>query len=72
MTDYKDVSEVTEGILSQIYRQQTQDNRLRVLLTLYGELNEEEQDVFLRLATDTAKSKDKYYLWQIKNRLKRK
>lgn len=72
MTDYKDVSEVTEGVLSQIYRQQTQDNRLRVLLALYMLLDEEEQDAFLRLATDTAKSKDKYYLWQLKNRLNRK
>ena len=72
MTDYKDVSHVTEGILSQIYRQQTQDSKLRVLLSLYRELDEEEQDAFLRLATDTAKSKDKYYLWQLKNRLNRK
>ena len=72
MNDYTDVSRATEEILSQIYRRQTQDNKLRVLLTLYWELNEEEQDAFLRLATDTAKSKDKYYLWQLKNGLNRK
>lgn len=72
MDDYKDVSQVTEAVLSRIYRQQNTGNRLRVLLTLYRDLNEEEQDAFLRLATDTAKSKDKYYLWQLKNRLNRK
>ena len=72
MSDYKDVSQVTENVLSQIYSQQTKDNKLRVLLALYSRLNEEEQDAFLRLATDTAKSKDKYYLWQLKNRLNRK
>lgn len=58
MTDYKDVSQVTENVLSQIYSQQTKDNKLRVLLALYSRLNEEEQDAFLRLATDTAKTKD--------------
>lgn len=72
MTDYKDVSQVTENVLSQIYSQQTKDNKLRVLLALYSRLNEEEQDDFLRLATDTAKTKDKYYLWQLKNGLNRK
>ncbi len=72
MTDYKDVSQVTENVLSQIYSQQTKDNKLRVLLALYSRLNEEEQDAFLRLATDTAKTKDKYYLWQLKNGLNRK
>ena len=72
MSDYKDVSQVTEEILSRIFDQQTNGNKLRVLLTLYSRLNEEEQDVFLRLATDTAKSKDKYYLWQLKNGLNRK
>ena len=72
MSDYKDVSQVTENVLSQIYSQQTKDNKLRVLLALYSRLNEEEQDAFLRLATDTAKTKDKYYLWQLKNGLNRK
>ena len=72
MHDYTDVSQATEELLSRIYRKQTKDNKLRVLLTLYRELDEEEQDAFLRLATDTAKSKDKYYLWQLKNRLNRK
>ena len=72
MSDYKDVSQVTENVLSQIYSQQTKDNKLRVLLALYSRLNEEEQDAFLRLGTDTAKTKDKYYLWQLKNGLNRK
>lgn len=72
MSDYKDVSQVTENILSQIYDKQTKGSRLRVLLALYSRLDEEEQDAFLRLATDTAKSKDKYYLWQLKNGLNRK
>ena len=72
MNDYTDVSQATEELLSRIYRRQTKDNKLRVLLSLYRELDEEEQDAFLRLATDTAKLKDKYYLWQLKNGLNRK
>ena len=72
MNDYTDVSQATEELLSRIYRKQTKGNQLRVLLTLYRELDEEGQDAFLRLATDTAKSKDKYYLWQLKNGLNRK
>lgn len=72
MDNYKDVSQVIENVMSDLYVKQAQDDKVRFLLTLYRRLEEEEQDVFLRIATDTAKSKDKYYLWQLKNRLNRK
>lgn len=72
MDDYKDVSQVIENVMSDLYGKQAQDDKIRFLLTLYRRLDEEEQDVFLRIATDTAKSKDKYYLWQLKSRLNRK
>lgn len=72
MDDYKDVSQVIENTMSDLYAKQTQDGKICFLLTLYRRLDEEEQDAFLRIATDTAKSKDKYYLWQLKNGLYRK
>ena len=56
MKDYKDVSQVTEGVLSRLYFLQTQDDKLRFLLSLYMRLDEEEKDAFLQLVTGKAKA----------------
>ncbi len=72
MKDYKDASQVTENVLSQLYGKQSKDRQLRFLLSLFMRLTEEQQDDFLRVATTRAKSKDKYYLWQLKSRSNRK
>lgn len=56
MSKYKDVSQVTEGVLSRLYFLQTQDDKVRFLLTLYMRLDEEEQNAFLQLITGRAKS----------------
>lgn len=55
MKDYKDVSQVTESVLSRLLFLQTQDNKVCFLLTLYMRLDEEEQNAFLQLVTGTAK-----------------
>lgn len=62
MNDYKDVSTVINRVMVDLYGKQTKDNKVCFLLALYMNLSEEQQDAFLRIATDTAKSKDKYYL----------
>lgn len=62
MNDCKDVSTVINRVMIDLYGKQTKDNKVCFILALYMNLSEEQQDAFLRIAKDTAKSKDKYYL----------
>lgn len=56
MDNYKDVSQVTESVLSRLFFLQTKDGKVCFLLSLYMRLDEEEQNAFLQLVTGTAKS----------------
>lgn len=62
MNDCKDVSTVINRVMIDLYGKQTKDNKVCFILALYMNLSEEQQDAFLRIAKDTAKAKDKYYL----------
>lgn len=55
MDNYKDVSQVTESVMSRLYFLQTQDDKLRFLLSLYIRLDEEEQNAFLQIVTGKEK-----------------
>ena len=54
MNDYKDVSQVTENVLTRLYFLQTQGDKVRFLWSLYIRLDEEERNAFLQLVTGKA------------------